>query len=281
MCQLNVPRFLGSNANYESAKIILAGFPYDCTASYRPGARFAAREVRAYSQEAIEPFSFYQDKSLEDINFFDAGDMEILVGDPSLMVGKVKKTALNIMQDKRKLLGIGGEHLVTYPLYSAAVEIHGPMSMLHLDAHADLRDEFTGSRYSHASVMKLCLDDGLNKLVQIGIRSGSREEYYMRKNDPRITVAEPHDVSEIFKKDEKIYLSLDVDYFDAGFMPGTGTPEAGGANFNDFIRIIKEIKKCGAEIVCADVVELAPDLDPSHISTAFTAKLIREILMSM
>ncbi len=277
-----IPRFIGSKRNIDEADIVLAGFPYDCTASFRAGSRFAPRHVRNYSFEAIEEFSFHLEKSLDDISFFDAGDMEIMVGNPEKMVQKIKAVAFDFLSSGKKLLAIGGEHLVTFPLFLASSEVFGDFTVLHLDAHADLRDSYGDDVLSHASVMKLCLDNGLNRLIQFGIRSGTKDEFLLRKNDKRIFVADNLKMlSNLIQNKEKIYLTVDVDFFDPSEMPGTGTPEAGGAKFNDFIDILKVLEDKEVEIVSADVVELAPEIDSTGISTAFTAKLIREILLSL
>jgi len=282
MNNVSIPRFIGSLDSSEKAKIIVAGFPYDCTSSFRSASRFAPREIRAYSEEGIEDFSFYSGRGLDEVSFFDAGDMEVMVGRPDTMVRDVEKTALALMDRGRKLVGIGGEHLVAYPLFLASRKIFGDFTMLHLDAHADLREGYAGDEFSHASVMNLCLKNGLKKLVQFGIRSGTREEYKMRSEDKRIFPAKSlEDLDKTLTKNEKIYLSLDVDFFDPGYFPGTGTPEAGGYSFNDFVSILKILQNKNVEIIGADIVELAPEIDPSKASTVFAARVLREILIAM
>lgn len=279
---MSVNRFIGSQNTIESADLVLAGFPYDCTSSFRAGSRFASREIRSYSEEGIEDFSFYLGRGLDEISFYDAGDCELMVGDPSPMVDHFRESALELMDGGRKLLAIGGEHLVTYPLFLAHQEIYGSFSLLHLDAHADLRTGYAGDELSHASVMNLCLEEGLEKLVQFGIRSGTRDEYLMRRDDERIIPASTvEEVIDSFEEGEKVYLSLDVDFFDPGFFPGTGTPETGGCSFADYISILKKLSQRGVELVGADIVELAPEIDPTRNSTVFAAKLVRETLLAL
>lgn len=296
-----IPRFIGSLDKMDGADIIVAGFPYDCTSSFRSCSRFAAREIRSYSEEGIEDFSFYFGKGLDEIRFYDAGDLELMVGNPDNMVKDVKKAALELMAgnseimtraDKatsielamvnRRLVAIGGEHLITYPLFLATKELFSDFTILHLDAHADLREQYAGDSLSHSSVMNLCLQAGLKKLIQFGIRSGTRAEYKLRQSDRRIIPAKTiEEIDDSLKKGENIYLSVDLDFFDPGYMPGTGTPEAGGASFNDYIDILKMLKKKSVSIIGADVVELAPELDISKASTIFAAKLLRETLIAM
>jgi agmatinase len=279
---LKIPKFIGSLNDSASADIILAGFPYDCTSSFRSGSRFASREIRAYSYEAIESFSIYCHKDLGEIRFFDAGDLGMMFGNPADMVKQVKTVASKIMTQNRKLLGIGGEHLVTFPLYLATQEIYGGFTLVQLDAHADLRGEYSGDGLNHACVMKLCLDKGLKKLIQIGIRSCTKEECEIRDNEDRIIPLSSHkDLEDVLDTDEMIYLTVDVDFFDPAFFPGTGTPEAGGASFTDFIEILNLFRKKQIHIIGADIVEFAPDLDHSKISTAMAAKITRELLLVM
>lgn len=282
MTKTRIDKFTGSLASIDKAEIVVAGFPYDCTASFRAGARFAPKEIRSCSRLAIESFSFYFARDLDEANFFDAGDMDVMLGDPGEMVAQVQETASGLLKKVPKLVAIGGEHLITYPLFLATKKKHPQFSILHLDAHADLAEELFGATLSHGTVMYLCLQNGLDKLIQYGIRSGSKEEYYLRKEDPRIIPAVSiEEIDEALTEGEKIYLSLDFDFFDPGYFPGTGTPEAGGASFDEYIRILKLLKRKQIEIIGADMVELAPEIDHSHGSTAFAAKALRELLVCM
>jgi len=277
----NIPRFISSKGNSELADIIIAGIPYDGTSSYRAGSRFGPRELRNYSFEAIEEFSFYQQKSLDDIPFCDIGDLEVMTGNPANMVKTVIEEIRPFLEAGKRVISIGGEHLITYPVFLAHKEIYPEFTMIQLDAHADLREGYAGDQLSHASVMKLCLDNGLEKLIQLGIRSGTKEEYEMRQTDHRIIPAlNFEDVGDALEEGEVVYISIDLDYFDPSFLPGTATPEAGGASFHDFMKFLKIISDKKCRIIGADIVELAPDIDTSKISTAFTAKVLRELLIS-
>lgn len=275
-----IPRFISSRENPADASIIVAGIPYDCTSSFRSASRFGPRELRSYAFEAIEEFSFYQGKSLDDVPFCDAGDLEVMVGNPENMVKTVMEEIKPFLEEGKRIISIGGEHLVTYPLFLAHKEFYPDFTMIHFDAHADLRESYAGDALSHASVMKLCLDNGLDKLIQVGIRSGTKEEYQLRQTDHRIIPANSvTDAGDALEEGEIVYISIDLDYFDPSFVPGTGTPEAGGGSFNDFMKFIKILNEKKCRIIGADIVELAPDLDSSKISVAFTAKVLRELLI--
>jgi agmatinase len=243
-----IPRFISSKESPEEASIIVAGIPYDCTSSFRSASRFGPRELRSYAFEAIEEFSFYQGKTLDDIPFCDVGDLEVMVGNPENMVKTVMEEIKPFLEEGKRIISIGGEHLITYPLFLAHKEFYPDFTMIHFDAHADLRGCYAGDILSHASVMKLCLDNGLDKLIQVGIRSGTKEEYQLRQTDHRI-------------------------------IPANSVTDAGGGSFNDFIKFIKILNEKKCRIIGADIVELAPDLDSSKISVAFTAKVLRELLI--
>ncbi|MCG8568955.1 MAG: agmatinase [Spirochaetes bacterium] len=280
MIELN--QFLCSQKSIDHSSIIICGIPYDCTSSFRPGSRFAMPEIRRVSEFAIEEFSFYQNNSLEDVSFYDAGDFPLMVGNPQNMVDIVRQEYEKYLKNQKKIIAIGGEHLITYPIFLALKKHHQPFTIIHLDAHADLRPGYLADKLSHASVFRLCLDEGLSKLIQIGIRSGTKEEYLERKDNSRI-VACNHitELGQYLKKGENIYISLDLDYFDPSFLPGTGTPESGGANLHDFIQLLKILKESRIHLIGADMVELAPQIDPTGNSTVFAAKILRELILLM
>lgn len=275
--------FFGGTDTIEEADIVLAGFPYDCTASFRAGARFGPRDLRVYPGECLETFSFYFAEDLNDAAFHDAGDMETVYGDPVPVIETYRAASRGLITPNRRLIGIGGEHLVTYPLFLSAMDIHGPFTMVHLDAHADLAVvNHVGSRIAHGTVMNLCLEGGLTRLVQYGVRSGCRQEYDTRKADSRIIPAESIDeMIESLSAGEKVYLTIDLDFFDPAFVPGTGTPEAGGASFEDYITILRGFRNKKIKLIGADIVELAPELDSSRNSTVFAGKVLRELILTM
>lgn len=277
----SIPRYLGSDDALRPGQILLGGVPYDCTSSFRSGSRFAMREIRAYSQESIESYSMIYGRDTEEIAFFDLGDLPVMYGDAANMVKLVQQQVQPLLADHR-FIGVGGEHLVSYPLVLAHRAVYGDFTIVHLDAHADLRQELYGDALSHASVMKLCLDAGVPKLIQQGIRSGIASEEELRRSDPRIhACAKPDEIASCLSAGEKVYLSIDVDYFDPAVVPGTGTPESGGYGFEDFIRVLNILRTSGVQLIGADVVELAPELDSSKVSTTFCAKLLRELIIVM
>ena len=246
---------------------MIFGAPYDATTSNRPGARFAPAAMRQESY-GLETYSPYQNKDLEcDIKAYDAGDLE-LYGKPEAVLAVIEKTTSQILEDKKIPLMLGGEHLLTLGAVRAAVKKFPNLHIVHFDAHADLRDEYLGESLSHATVMRRCLDlVEADKIYQFGIISGTKEEFELSRTLGNLPI--PHNVP--------IYLTLDLDVLDPSAMPGTGTPEAGGWTFLELLEELLGMKNLN--IIGCDIVELAPNYDPSGISTATACKILREILL--
>jgi agmatinase len=164
-----------------------------------------------------------------------------------------------------------------------ALDNYEDLCLIHLDAHTDLRDGYLGEKFSHASIIRRVYDHfcSKNTLIQYGIRSGPKDEFeFMQKHDTQAkSLDECVKRIEQLPADRPVYLTLDLDYFDPAFLPGTGTPEAGGENFHSFIRIMKVLKQ--KNLIGADVVELAPHIDSSGNSSAFASKVVREVLLAL
>ena len=268
--------WMGENKDYASSNIVMLGMPFDGTVSYRPGSRFAPEQIRLASW-GLEEYSPYFDKHLEDCNFHDAGDLEFPLGNTKASLDLIEKYVEEIYKDGKRVFGIGGEHLVTLPEIKAVSKYVDNLAIVHFDAHTDLREEYMGEALSHSAVIqhsgKIV---GLENVKQIGIRSGMKEEFELMKKYNTLI----HEYSELdCLKDKNIFITVDLDVLDTSIMPGTGTPEVGGLNFNELIGWFKYLSKFN--IVGADVVELAPDYDTSGASTAVATKVIRELLMTM
>ena len=266
--------WMGENKDYKSSKIIMIGLPFDGTVSYRSGSRFAPEQIRLASW-GLEEYSPYFDKHLEDCNFHDAGDLEFPLGNTVKSLDLIEKNVDEIYADGKKVLGIGGEHLVTLPEIKAVAKHIDNLAIVHFDAHTDLREEYLGEKLSHSAVIRHCSKIiGAENIKQIGIRSGMKEEFeFMTTNHTLI-----HQYNELdCLKNKNIFVTVDLDVLDTSIMPGTGTPEVGGMNFNELVGWFKYLSDFN--IIGADVVELAPDYDTSGVSTAVATKVIRELLM--
>ena len=275
--------FMGSNRNIDNCNVSLLGVPYDGTSCFRPGSRFGPSAVREDSY-GIETYCPQLDIDLEDINFADLGSLDVPIGDAELTLDYISDATNILLKNNLKPLIIGGEHSITSGVIKSIITNYPDLIMLQLDAHADLRDEWLGSKLSHACTMKRCLEIlPSKKIFQIGIRSGTKSEFLEMNNSKRLiqhTLGEnAKSLEEALKsfKGRPIYLTFDLDWFDPSVMPGTGTPEPGGYFWGDFAAIINVIKS--HNLIGADVVELSPKLDNTGISSILAAKVIRSLIM--
>lgn len=279
----NIECFLGCDAGYDEADIVLYGAPFDGTTSYRPGTRFGPRAIRGESY-GIETYSPYQDRDLADLRVMDSGDIELPIGDVQATLEAIYARARGILSDGKLPFMLGGEHLVTLPAVRAAQEAYPDLSIVHFDAHADLRDDYLGVKLSHACALRRCweiLGDG--RIFQFGIRSGDRVEFEFAAQGHVATRRfdfEWLDVTLEALRGKPVYLTIDLDVLDPSAFPGTGTPEPGGVSFLTLLRAATKVAR-EANVVGCDLVELSPPYDPSGISTAVACKLTREILLSL
>lgn len=269
--------WMGQNPDYNSSDVVMLGMPFDGTVSYRAGSRFAPEMIRLASW-GLETYSPYFDKDLEDVNFHDVGDLEFPLGNTEKSLDLIKDNVKQIYLDKKRVFAIGGEHLVTLPIIQAISELYPKnLAVVHFDAHSDLRKEYLGEELSHSAVLyhigKLI---GFENVKQIGIRSGTKEEFDLMKKH-KTCLDFPAQLSKL--KNKKVFVTVDLDVLDPSIMSGTGTPEAGGFTFNELVEWFKELTDL--DIIGADVVELAPHYDASGVSTAVATKVIRELLMCL
>lgn len=278
----NVVNYIGCDAEYEEARIVLYGAPFDSTTSFRPGTRFAGQAIRNDSY-GLELYSPYQDRELAEGTVYDCGDLETAIGDSGAVLAQIEETAAQIMDDGKVPFMIGGEHLVTLGAVRAAVKRHPGLHIIHFDAHTDLRTDYLGVELSHACVMRRCwelLGDG--RIHQFGIRSGEKQEFDWAKSGH--TDFHPFlldGLSEALEVigDAPVYITVDLDVMDPSVFPGTGTPEPGGVDFLTLMRAVTEV--CGkANLIGCDVNELCPPCDPTGASTAAACKIIREMLIA-
>jgi len=275
--------FMGAKRGTDQCRVSLLGVPYDGTCCFRPGARFGPSAVREDSY-GIETYCPQLNLDLEDINFADIGSLDVPLGDAKLTLDYISYATNILLKNNLKPLIIGGEHSITSGVIKSINTDYPDLIMLQLDALADLRDEWLGSKFSHACTMKRCLEVlPSKKIFQIGIRSGTKSEFLEMNNSKRLI---QHTLGENAKSLEKalksfkgrpIYLTFDLDWVDPSIMPGTGTPEPGGYFWGDFRAIIDVIKS--HNLIGADVVELSPKLDNTGISSILAAKVIRSLIM--
>ena len=281
MLQKNTETFLGCDAGWEEARVVLYGAPYDSTTSFRPGTRFGSRAIRAESY-GLELYSPYQDAELRG-RVLDSGDLELPFGDPAPALAMIEARAAEILQGGKVPFLLGGEHLVTLGAVRAAAKAHPDLHILHFDAHADLRADYLGSPLSHACVLRRCHElVGDHRIYQFGIRSGDKAEFDWGKGHVFTHKFDLEGLGEALDalQGKPVYLTVELDVLDPSVFPGTGTPEPGGVSFDALRRAVTDACR-RLNIVAADVNELSPHYDPSGISTAAACKIVREMLIAL
>ena len=287
----NVETFIGCDSSYRAASIVLYGAPYDSTTSYRPGARFGPAAIR-HESYGLETYSPYQNADLTDFDIFDSGDLELCFGSSESALADIQSRAAEILHDGKFPLLLGGEHLVTLGAVRAMVEKYPDLHIVHFDAHADLRDDYLGAKLSHACVLRRCHDlIGDGRIHQFCIRSGDRTEFEFAAAH---TEMHKFDFTGLAQLTEQlcaskvpVYLTLEerdkVYYADLSGMGPTYPVYRDifmfqcliGCRVSDLNRLTK------ANIVGADLNELAPTLDTTGVSTATACKVLRELLIAL
>lgn len=275
------PTYLSAKTSFEKSKIVILGCPYDGSASFRPGARFGPPAIRRASW-GIETYSPYFRKDLSRLQIHDMGDLELPLGEKEFSLDLIRKAIRGILEAKKIPITLGGDHLITLPIIEEIARSYPEVSLIQIDAHTDLREDYLGERLSHSTVMKRVkplLKKG--RLFQIGLRSGTEEEFEeASRMNSIVSLGKPSFRSMInYLKHKPVYITLDLDVFDPGFLPGVGTPEPGGLSFPEFIALLRRLRSL--RIVGFDVVELTPDYDPSQISSVNASVILREMILAL
>lgn len=273
--------FIGFEDDFEESKAVLFGVPFDGTTSFKPGARFAPNAMREDSW-AIESYSPYLEKDLEDLKLFDYGNLELPFGDKKNALRMIQEHVQEIVDANKIPIMIGGEHLVSLAPVKALSKKYDDLHVIHFDAHTDLREDYLGEALSHATVIRRIYDQlGDGKINQFCIRSGLKDEFEWAKKHTHLEKFTYNTLPSCVKrlKDKPVYITIDLDVLDPSVFPGTGTPEPGGIDFHDMMNIIKELSKLN-NVVGMDVVELSPKYDASGVSTAVACKTLRELVLA-
>jgi len=274
--------FIRSHGSYEESQAVIYGMPMDWTVSFRPGSRFGPARIREVSI-GLEEYSPYLDRLLEDIQYFDAGDIPLPFGNVEGSLDMIRNFVAKVLEDGKFPLGLGGEHLVSWPIFQAVYEKYKDMVVFHFDAHTDLRDSYEGYQYSHSTpIKKACNLIGGKNVYSFGIRSGMREEFEWAKENMHLY---KYDVLEPVKKvlptigNRPIYLTIDIDVLDPAHAPGTGTTEAGGITSRELLDTIHFMANNRANVIGCDLVEVAPVYDHSEMTQIVASKIVRELLL--
>ena len=277
----NLSVFQSCDNTYEESNVVIFSSPMDATCSFRPGTRFAGPAIRQDSI-GLEWYSPYFDMDLKDVKTCDIGDLDLPMGDVEKDLDEISRVTKCILDDNKKTMMIGGEHLVTLGTIREYIKKYPDLHIIHFDAHTDLREDFLGRELSHATVLRKCYDLlGDGRIYQFGIRSGDSSEFkwaseghtHLRKFD---LVGLDKCIEAL--KDKPVYITIDLDVLDPSIFPGTGTPEAGGITYKELQQAILDMKGLH-NIVGADIVELSPHYDARGVSTAVACKVLREMVL--
>ncbi len=273
------PLFVGAGGR-EGARWALFGAPLDATVSFRPGSRFGPAAIRAASP-VLEEWSPTLGAGFDQRPFCDLGDLDLAPGDVDGALHVIGATTRRLLSEGVRPLMLGGEHLVSWPAVAAVASRHPDLRVLQLDAHADLRLDYMGRRSSHATVMRRIAEViGPERCYQMGIRSGTAEEWAFAATSGVRFAPAARSMPEEWRADLEagpVYVTVDIDFADPAYAPGTGTPEPGGATAVEMLAAIDAL--AGLHVVGADVVEVAPAYDPGGITATLAAKVVRELLL--
>lgn len=275
--------FIKSHQNFEESQAVLYGMPMDWTVSFRPGSRFGPTRIREVSP-GLEEYSPYLDRELEEVKYFDAGDIPLPFGNAQRSLNMIEEFVDQILAAGKFPLGMGGEHLVSWPVMKAVYKKYPDLAIIHFDAHTDLREEYEGEPLSHSTpIRKIAEHIGPKNVYSFGIRSGMKEEFEWAKQNgmhiSKFDVYQP--LKEILPTlaGRPVYVTIDIDVLDPAHAPGTGTVDAGGITSRELLASIHEIARSDVQVVGADLVEVAPIYDPSEQTVNTASKMIREMIL--
>ena len=272
--------FISAKASFEEGKIVILGCPYDGSASFRTGARFGPSAIRKASW-GIETYSPYLGRDLDKLSLHDMGDLELPLGEKKASLDLIRKALRQILSGKKFPVLLGGDHLITLPVLEEILPFHPNLHLLQFDAHTDLREDYLGETLSHCTVIKRVIDRlGNGRLFQIGIRSGTEEEFKLARKLRSIVYPDSDSLRSMVKriKNHPVYITIDLDVMDPSLLSGVGTPEPGGFTFQGFISILKELEPL--HVIGFDLVELTPDYDPTQISSLTASVILREMILA-
>lgn len=256
----------------DAASVVAIPVPYDSTTSFKSGARHGPRAAITASKQ-LEEWDIELQRDISTVGIYTTQEIEPHIGGPEAMIGRVRRVASHFAAQKKLVALLGGEHTITLGGVSAALERHPDLTVLYLDAHADLRDKYMGSRWSHACVARRLSERA--RVVEVGVRSMSEEEArFIESNDiPVFMWPSEHSIDQLAaniveRLGREVYVSVDLDVLDPAIMSAVGTPEPGGMSWHEAARLLRLIGE-NRHIVGFDVVELSPTEGPE--ACAFTA----------
>jgi len=297
-----VPRYAGEAtfarlprlADVTRADVAVLGVPFDSGVSYRPGARFGPAHVRE-SSRLLRPYNpALQTSPFARMQVADAGDLAVNPFGIDEAISAVERSARGLLEQVRCLLTLGGDHTIALPLLRAVAAVHGPVAVVHFDAHLDTWDTYFGAAYTHGTPFRRAAEEGLldrSGCLHVGIRGPLYGEADLTQDSELgfqvITAPELEDlgvtgmIERIRQRvgSRPVYVSVDIDVLDPAHAPGTGTPEAGGLTSRELLAALRGFT--GLDLVGADIVEVAPAYDHAQITGIAAAHVGYELLSAL
>ncbi|MGP5257387.1 agmatinase [Arthrobacter sp. MYb211] len=280
---------LGSVPDYDVA---IVGVPFDGGTSFRPGARFGPSNVREASRLLRPGFHpELQTTAVQSAQFVDAGDLSCTPYDNALAVQQIQEQATRLVAKDKTVIAIGGDHTIALPMIRATAAVHGPVALLHFDAHLDTWDTYFGEEITHGTMFRRAFEEGLlveERSMHVGIRGPVYDkDDFIRDHEFGFQIIRCSDIDTMGIpavvqriKDRigntPVYLSIDIDVLDPAYAPGTGTPEMGGMHSREILQTLRGLGTLN--IVGADVVEVAPAYDHADITSLAAATLVFEMM---
>jgi agmatinase len=281
-------------ADVERAEVAVVGVPFDSGVSYRPGARFGPAHVREASR-LLRPYNPAQDVSPFDTQqVADAGDIAVNPFSIDEAVAQIEAGATDLGRRAERIVAVGGDHTIALPLLRAVAAKHGPVAVLHCDAHLDTWDTYFGAPVTHGTPFRRASEEGhidLTASAHLGIRgplygrADLDEDARLGFEITTTEFVEEHGVAAAIERlrtrlaDRPVYLSIDIDVLDPAHAPGTGTPEAGGLTSRELLRVIRGL--VDLPIVGADVVEVSPPYDHAQLTAVAASHVVYELISAM
>ncbi len=297
-----IPRYAG-HANFaklpaigevDRADAVIVGVPFDTGVTYRPGARFGPGHIRD-SSRLLRPYNPVLNTSpFASMQVVDAGDMAVNPFDLNEAIATIEHNARDLLERSPHLLTLGGDHTIALPLLRAFSALHGPLAVVHFDAHLDTWNTYFGAAYTHGTPFRRASEEGLldkDACVHVGIRGPlfttadldqDAEQGFTVISAPEADALGVAGIAERVAArvgDRPVYVSVDIDVLDPAHAPGTGTPEAGGLTSRELLGIVRSF--VGLNMVGADIVEVAPAYDHAQITGVAAAHVGFELLSAL
>ncbi|MDE0310315.1 MAG: agmatinase [Acidiferrobacterales bacterium] len=295
-----VPRYAGPSTfcrlpeirDVPYCDVAIVGIPFDSGTSYRPGARFGPQAIRQASRHLRYNFHpAYSTEPFREIQVADAGDVACSPYNIQEAIGQIESAASEFLDQAETIISLGGDHTIAVPLLRAMHRRHGPVALVHFDAHLDTWDTYFSAPYTHGTPFRRAAEEGLfddEHSMHVGIRGPLYSSEDLRQDEElgfkvihcdELNEMGPEHVARRIRDrvgDVPLYLSIDIDVLDPAHAPGTGTPEIAGLSSRELVNILRGLKSL--KIVGADVVEVAPAYDHAEMTSLAAATLVFEVV---